>query len=211
MCTGAEIPAIIGTVASLAGTGVSIVGAKASQEAMDQQVRNQLAAQAGFQQQATPLFVKSLEQSSPQVAQSEIQKGAQDIAERYRQAQQTPLSTAAPSVELTSQNKQLVQGQIGQQNQAQAGLQGYQELAFQQWLKDQAASQGLETVNTLSQGSASVAPILAQLAGRSGAGLQGAGSLLTSLGGLSSLYGATRPTFTQQLQQNAGPGTQLGG
>lgn len=192
------VAALAGTAASLAGTGVGIAGAKASQDAMEQSVRNQLNQEAQFQQQATPLYQKSLEQSSPENAQRAIQDQAAQTTELYRRLQQTPLSTASPAVQLNPQNTVRTDQAIQGQNAANAQLQGFGQWQIQQWLKNQQANLGLGTIGNLAQSGAANAGTLAQLAGRSGLGLQGAGSLLSSLGGLSSLYGATaaRPQTT---------------
>lgn len=207
MCTGVEVAALAGTAASLAGTGVGIAGAKASADAQEQSIRNQLLQQQAFQDEATPLFAKSLEASNQPTATREIEQGAQNAADMYRRLQQNTFSAASPSVELSQQNKSLTDRAIQGQNKAQAGLQGYQDLAFQQWLKNQDTQLGLGTIGNLSRSSAMNAGTLAQLAGRSGAGLQGAGSLLTSLGGLASLYAATSPK--QQTDLSGGYSTQI--
>ena len=201
MCTGAEAAAaasIIGAATAAAGTGVSIDAAREARDRMEQQLRGQLAKQTDFQRQATPLFQASLAESTPTAAREQIGRGESEAAQLYRQLQAVPGSSAASPLAENALVNARTQQQIGQQNRAQAALQGYRNFSLQQWLKDQQARENLGIVSNLSQSSAALTPYLLQGAQNSTQNLAAVGSLLGTAGSLAGVYGSLYPYLQNQ-------------
>ena len=214
-CTGLEIA---GVVAALAGTGMQVEGSQESKSAENDVVSQQLAQQAAYQKQGQGVFEQSLAQSTPQVAQKQMQQGTQNALGEYNKLQAVPMtasSAALPSSTTPGAQRANTASQalISNSQQAAAPLQGYNEYALQQRLKDLSANSQLGQISDFSRASASTMPAQMQDAQSEGQGLSGLGSLLGTVGGLMGLYGAISAPATAAattmspdvLSQLAGP------
>ena len=181
-------PVTIGAILSVIGTGTSIASAAKARSDTNNAIQAQINAQKGFQDQATPIVNKSIEDSSPQAALGQIQQGSAQAKDLYGQLGQTPVSQGL--VPLSAVNTQAVRQSMGQQADAASYGQGLHNYALQQWLSNMNVGNKLGSINTLSEGSAQAAPYLAQLAQQKSAGLSAIGSLLSTAGGVAGMYGA---------------------
>lgn len=206
MCTGLEIA---GLALAAAGTATSMTAAKQAQSRMEGTIQSQLAAQRGFQQQATPLFQRSLEESSPANVGRQISAGEQSAADLYTKLRSLPMGQSALPQDTQSQLR--TEQTIKQQQGAQAGLQGYQASNLSQWLKDLETQNRLGVISNLSQSSAQTTPYMLSAAQNSTANLAGLGSLLGTGGSLLGMYGALgqylkpQPKPTQSAPTGAFP------
>ncbi len=178
---------VLGLALAAAGTGVGMKASSDAQGAMNDQVKNQLAQQQGFQRQSTPIFQRSEAEDTPASVAQKLLTGQQGAANQYQVQGQRPITSIGSPLPV---DQSRLQGQIQQQRQASAGGQGYQNWALQEWLKNQQANTGLGVVSNLAQQSAATNPILTQLAGQKGANLAGIGSLMSTAGNLAAVYGA---------------------
>lgn len=185
-----------GTLAALAltgaGAGLGVDASIGERNAMNNAVNQQLAAQQGFQKQATPVFQQSLGASTPQAMQGQQQAGQQQAAAATRNAALQPL--ASPSLPFsnpaTNISYQGQQAKNAQQQGASAALRGYSNIGLQQALKDLSANSQLGLIGNQARSSASVFPYLLQGASQSRSGEASLGSLLGSLGTLTGLGSA---------------------
>jgi hypothetical protein len=177
---------LIGLAIAAAGAGTSIAAAKQSKDAMNDEVNASLLQQQGFQKQATPIFQQSLADSGTDSANKQLKAGAQDAQSLYKTVSQMPSASTSP----LPVDEARLQEQVGQARNAASAQQGYSNWALQQWLKNQEAGRQLGTIGGLSQAAGANTGILTQLAGQRSAGMAGIGSLLSTAGNLSSVYGA---------------------
>jgi len=194
--SGAEVAALVGVAASAAGTGLSMAGAAESRDRMNRTIEQQLAAQQQFQRQASPVFQQSLQESTPQRVQSQIDLGSQSASEMYNRLRSLPTGTSSLPTDDRTQSQ--TQQKIQQQQGAQAGLQGYQASSLAQWLKDLETRNQLGIISNLSQGQANITGPLLNYAQQAGAGLAGVGSLLGTGGSLLGMWGALKSGQQQQ-------------
>jgi len=187
------VASVIGAALAAAGTGVSIANARATSERMNEVVRQQLAKQDVFQRQATPIFEKSLGESSPSAARGQLAQGSEDASSIYRQLAQLPASTASSPIQEDKLINARTQAQIGQQQGAQATFFFYGNFNLQQWLKDQEARRNLGVISGLSSSQAATTPYLLQGAQNQGQNLAAVGSLLGTAGSLAGVYGTLYP------------------
>ncbi len=202
MCVQA-LPAIIGAVASAAGTGVSIAAAKASQERMNRAVRDQITAAEGFQRQATPEFKRSLGDSGADAAKRALAIGQESALRGYREVQSSFPSTAPSPILSDALVNARTQARIGQANQSQAALQGYGNLTLQQILANQRAQQNLGVISGLAGSRSAITPYLLQGAQQQGQSLAAVGSLLGTAGSLAGVYGSLYPYLQESPKPNS--------
>lgn len=190
--TGLEIA---GLLASLAGTGLGVAGSMESQSAMNDAAKAELSRQQQFNKQGQSVLQQSIAQSTPKAAQQQLGQGQQQALQEYAKVQSTPASYAqgAQSDLAKATSDTTVQGKNQLGNQAAAPLQSYDAYSLAQQIKDMQAQTQLGQIGTFARQSESVLPLEMQQAGQSGSTLSGIGSILNTLGGLTSLYGATRP------------------
>jgi hypothetical protein len=191
-CTGMEILGIAGLAAAAAGTGLSIAGAKQSQENMNKAVQAELARQQGYQQTGQKLFTQSLEGSTPPKAQSQISSGQEAALGNYQKLASLPLggdvTTAFPvGDKAIAQN---VSDYVSQRQQAGSYLQGLGQYGVDQYVKDILANARLGINAANSQFSESVLPLEIGKAQQSGAELAGIGQLVSALGSTASTASA---------------------
>jgi len=189
----------IGTIATLgglalsaAGTGVSIANARATQQRMNDIVRQQVASAEGFQRQATPEFTKSLGESGAEASRRALATGEQSALQGYREVSGFPTTAPSPFLEDALVNAR-TQARVGQSQEAQAALQGYQNMAVQQFLANQRANQNLGIISGLAGSRAAITPFLLQGAQNQGQNLAAVGSLLGTAGSLAGVYGQLYP------------------
>jgi len=199
----------VGTIAGLAltaaGTGLSIANARATQERMNEIVRQQIGAAQAFQSQATPEFQKSLGASGSDAARRQLAIGEQQALGGYRETQGLPPTTAASPILSDALTNVRTQARIEQANQANASLQGYGNLALQQWLANQRAQQNLGVISGLANSQSAITPYLLSGAQQQGQNLAAVGSLLGTAGSLAGVYGSLYPYLnTPQPQPPVG-------
>jgi hypothetical protein len=206
----------IGTIATLgglalsaAGTGVSIANAAATQKRMNDIIRSQVAASEEFQKQASPEFEKSLGASGAEAAKRALASGEQEALQGYREVSGVPTTAPSPFLQDSLINAR-VQARVGQSQQANAALQGYQNVGLQQFLANQRANQNLGIISGLAGSRAAITPFLLQGAQNQGQNLAAVGSLLGTAGSLAGVYGALYPYLQNPSPQppvnRAGPG-----
>jgi hypothetical protein len=185
------VPLIAGLAASAIGTGMQMAASKQEQRRMNQQAQEELSRQKGYRGQADVEFQKSLGKSGVVEARKEIGTGTQNLMDAYKSVQQipvtlpgTPTSPSARSVEDVGTGMMNMRSDV-----ARAKLGGYSEFDIQQMIKNVRAQQNLGLIGTSARMSAGVSPYEIQAAGRSAEGLRGAGSLISTLGSLASVYG----------------------
>lgn len=196
--------AALGALASLAGTGVSIAAARQARDRMNDVVRQQLQAAQGFQEQATPEFGRSLGSSGAVSARRDLVGGEQTALQGYRDIQGLPPTTAPSPFLGDSLVNVRTRARIDQANEAQAALQGYQNLALQQALANQRAQQNLGVISGLAGSRAEITPYLLQGAQQQGQNLAAVGSLLGTAGSLAGVYGQLYPYLKNPNSPPAG-------
>lgn len=203
MPLAAALPALaaIGTVA---GAGLSIAGNIESQNAMNAARANATNQQAQLQKQSNAIFQNSLAQSTPAVAQQQMQQGqaARTNAWQNLQDATTPTASALPASGTTtsspgasgtsgsptsgaSQRAASAGNTWNALNAKSAATEGsYGDWQNQQAIKNANTAQKLGVVNNFSQGDAALLPTELQVASQKGDALSGWGSIVSSLGSL---------------------------
>jgi len=186
----------IGTIAGLAlsaaGTAVSIANAKATQRRMNDIVGDQIGAAEGFQAQATPEFQRSLGATGAEATKRALAIGEQQALREYGEVAGLPATAASPILSDTLVNAR-TQARIGQSQQAQAALQGYNNATLQQILANQRAQQNLGVISGMASSRSAITPFLLQGAQQQGQNLAAVGSLLGTAGSLAGIYGQLYP------------------
>lgn len=188
MCTGAEVPLLLGVAASAAGTGLSMAASAEDQAAMNKAADASLAQQQGYADKAKSAFQESLSQSTPDVAKQTINDQTATSLAQYAMQQQQPTGFMSASQQ-TPMDQAQSQAVIGQGNMARAAMQGYPAWSTQQYLKNLGANQLLGNLGAESSFAAGALPLQMQQASQVGAPLALAGSGLGALGSLAGLYG----------------------
>jgi len=194
----------IGTVIALAGLAASAGGAaysvKSSADAqgeMTKRVNEQVRAQNEQSKKNKTVLDKNVEQSTPDAMKQQIGQGASQAQDLYSKVGALPQTSATGSQAATlgAQNTASVD-QGAQQSYARmmqapaAQMQGLQTALGQQRIGNQLTASQLGIGNFLSGLNASTLPYLLNAAqAKAGTG-QAIGSLLGSMGGLASTYGA---------------------
>lgn len=192
--------ALVGLALAAAGTGVSVAAAKKSQQAMNDQVTAGVKKQEAFQQQATPIFNSSLEQSGVDKF-----KQTQQSAEAQAQADYQNSSLVPSGVNPLPVDNDRLKLQVAQSRQVAARGQGYQA-GFQGFgLKNAEANSQLGVIGRLASSAGANTGILTTLAGQSGADMAGIGSLLSTAGSLASLYGASQSRGVNTVKTTPAP------
>jgi hypothetical protein len=202
---GIETVATLGGLAlSAAGTGVSIANARATQERMNDIVRRQVAAAEEFQRQATPEFQRSLGESGAEAARRSLTAGEQTALRGYKEVGGFPTTAPSPFLEDALVSAR-TQARIGQSERANAALQGYQNVAVQQYLANLRAQQNLGVISGLAGSKAAITPYLLQSAQNEGQNLAAVGSLLGTAGSLAGVYGGLYPYLNAPKPPQKGP------
>lgn len=180
MCTGLELA---GLAATVAGTGISMASSAKAQRAMNQQALSALAAQEGFQRQATPIQKQALQD----VGAAQTQRRLSDVVQQTRPIYDQVAAGSQGRSVLPVDNVRANQV-ISQSRDAAAANSAYSDVALQNWIKQQRAGQQLGVISNLANSQASMAPVLTQLAGQKSANMAAVGSLLSTAGGLANIY-----------------------
>ena len=193
--TGLELIGALGALTSLAGTGLGVAGSMQSQSNMNDAAKAELMRQQEYNKKGQSVFQQSLQQSSPKSVQQQLGQGQQQALNEYAKVQATPTSYSqgAPNALSKATSDATVQGKTQLGNQAAAPLNAYDSYSLAQQIKDMQAQSQLGQIGNFSRSSESVLPLEMSQAQQSGGTLSGIGSILNTIGGLTSLYGATRP------------------
>ncbi len=170
-----------------------MANARATQRRMNEITRQQIESGEAFQRQATPEFMKSLGSSGSEAAMRALATGQQEALGGYQNVQGSPPTTAPSPILSDALVNARTQARIGQSNQAQASLQGYNNLALQQTLANQRAQQNLGVISGLASSRSEITPYLLQGAQQQGQNLAAVGSLLGTAGSLAGVYGSLYP------------------
>jgi hypothetical protein len=192
-----------GLAVAAAGTGLGLDASVETKNAMNKTAQNELNRQQGYAAQGRKVFNTSLSQSTPQAVQQQMAQGAMNAAQQYKALQQNQPPGLGQATGTTQQNpflaatqNSLTQGQLQNTNAANAQLQGYGASDVAQAIKDLQARTQLGQIGQFAQSSENVLPLEMQQAQQSHAWESGLGSLLGTVGGLTSLYGALNPAAT---------------
>ena len=199
MCSGIEIA---GLLASVGGAGAGIAASIGDKNAMNSATANELARQQNYAKQGQSVFQDSLNQSTPEAVQKQMNAGNDLALQEYQKLQGQPLpysgignSALSPSLGNVETQNALVGARVGQQNTANAALQGYGASDVAQSINDLSAKSPLGQIGNFAQTSENVLPLELQAAAHKNDTLAGIGSLVGTAGGLLSLYGALNPTI----------------
>lgn len=208
---GLETAVGIGSLlASAAGTGLSMAGAAETQAAENKVAQNQLNAQENFAKKGKQISQNEISQSGAAPAQQKIDQGAGQQLAKYIALQQSPTGGVSsvmnsPVVQATTDNV------IGQANQAGARMQGYNTFNNQQRSLEEETGRQLNVLGGQAGAIARAEPAQLSQASTAGAPLQMAGSGVSMLGQLASLFGiynklgAFGNTGTGFVNANAAP------
>lgn len=194
------IATIAGLALTAAGTATSIAAAKNTQRRMNDIVRDQIAAAEGFQQQATPEFQRSLGASGAEATKRALSVGEQEALRGYQDIAGIPTTAPSPILSNAIIDAQ-TQARIGQSQQSQAILQGYNNATLQQILANQRAQQNLGVISGLAGSRSAITPFLLQGEQQRGQNMASVGSLLGTAGSLAGVYGQLYPYLQQPGQQ----------
>jgi hypothetical protein len=191
--------ALVGLGLGVLGTGMDIAGNAQSQRAMNNARANETNQQAGLQKQANAVVQGSIDQSTPQVAQSEMDAGqaARNNAWSNLQSATTPVAsalspTAGSPTDAANKRGSAAANTWNELNANAAAKEGsYGDWENQQNIKNANAAQQLGVINSFSQGDASLLPVEMQVASQAGGKLSGWGNILSSIGALAGVAGAT--------------------
>jgi hypothetical protein len=195
----AIIPAIIGLAATGIGTGLTISADDAAASAENNAVSQSLQNLNSLQSKATPVVSQQVKAAATPSAQQDIQAGQEKALGDYYATQaggignnlSTPQSGSSSTI--TSAETGAKEGAY---TKADAQLQGYTNLGQQWQLSDAAARNLLGNLSAQGQSVESALPATLAYDRNSAAGQAGIGSLLSSVGGVASTYGAQQGAFT---------------
>lgn len=208
-------PAIIGMALAAGGTAMQMKGQADASRAEEQAAQDEMARQKKYQGQADTAFNMSLTKSGTDVANKDIQQGANKQEKVYQSLAQLPLPVSAASATPTSTvtEARIAAGNDLRQN-TQARMQGYGTFGMNQQIKDLLAAQQLAGISQAAGRSGSVLPLELQQASHAGDAWSGSGKLVglagSLVGGLGSLY-TTPATIGANTAgyQNIGQGYQM--
>ena len=194
-----------GLAASLAGTGMQIAGNAQSQNALAKTRGAEAQQQQQFQQKAQAQVNQSLPQSTVGNEQAQINTGAGQRYDAYK-ALQTAVSPASapagasaasdansPTAQAAARSSAAGNGWSDLQARAQGQMGGISDMENQQNIKNALTMGNLGETSAAAGDAASIYPLEQQVALQKGDQLNGWGSLLSSLGSLSMMAGATMP------------------
>jgi hypothetical protein len=185
--------ALIGLALSAAGTGAEEYANVSDNNAANAAANSQVSRENQLEKQGQAVFNNSLQQSTPQAAQNQQQQGAAQILGASKAAQLPGLSLGSMDTgnNANANNVSFVgsqaENQLGQN--ANAQLQGYNNVNLQQSLADQQARNQLGTINSNAQTWQNAFPLQLQQAANSNSGLSALGSLLGTAGSVAGLSG----------------------
>ena len=198
---------IAGLAATMAGTGMQIAGNMQDKSALAAERARESQQQAGFQSKALGDVNASLAQSTPAVEQAQSQGGAANRLSMYQGLKSAGAPLTAPTD--TATGNAIVGGSPSSQATAIAGgaSNAWQNLAAsaqareggqsdwqtQQGVKNAATMGKLGAIGSEASNAASIYPLEQQVAMQKGDPLNGWGSLLSTLGGLSMMGAAVMP------------------
>ena len=184
---------LAGLAASAAGAGQSIAASNSAAANENAIVGNEIKTQQAASKKDQSILGQNLEKSTPEAAQQQIGQGAKLAQGLYNQVSQNP-STQTGSL-IGAKNQESGNEQGGDYNkliQAPAAqLQGLGQLGVDQSLQNQLTGTQLSSTNFLSGLSSQSMPYLLNAAAQQGSEGQAIGSLLSSMGGLAAVGGAS--------------------
>ena len=192
--------ALAGLALGVVGTGMSIAGNAQSQSAMNAARANETAQQAKIQKASNALVQKSIAGSTPQDAAAEMAQGqnARNSAWSSLNSATAPVASALPPTSPDSPTGRAAArtstaadawNRLTANAAAKEG--SYGDWQNQQGIKNADTSQQLAVQNNFSQGDANLLPLEMQVASQKGGALSGWGSIVSSLGALAGVAGAT--------------------
>ena len=211
---------IAGLAATMAGTGMQIAGNMQDKSALASERARETMQQSGFQSKALGDVNASLAQSTPAVAQAQTHGGAANRLTMYQSLKSAgaPLTTPTPGGTgnkivggTPSSNAAAVAGGASNAWQnlaasAQAREGGQSDWQTQQGVKNALTMGKLGAIGTQASDAASIYPIEQQVAMQKGDPLNGWGSLLSTLGGLSMMGAAVSAPAASLNAAGTGPG-----
>jgi hypothetical protein len=199
----ATLPAALTTIgmgAGLAGTGMSIAGGQQAKSAMANTRAEFNAKEADLQAKNNVLFRNSLAQSTPEVAAQQMQTGANQRGSIWNnlQSASTPVASALPATGASTTSgkagaRASSAGNAWNTMNATAAAKegGYGDWETQQAIKNADVTQKMGVNTDFAQGNARLEPLELQVASEAGDKLSGWGNIVSSLGMLTGLAGAT--------------------
>lgn len=179
--------ALLSLAALAAGTGMQLAAAAQERRRMNQALNAELARQRQFQQEAQPIFQRSLEKT---VDLSSLPALTQQRQQLYRASLVTPgEAVTTPTLSPSETEVFSLQNQAA----ARANLSAWQDWLANQGFSQLAANRWLSLIGDMAGQSAGVLPYEIQDASMSGTGLRTVGGLLSTLGTLGGVYNAVRP------------------
>jgi hypothetical protein len=193
-----------GLALSAAGTGMQMAGAKKARDKMDDTRRAELLRQKGYQRDADVAYQANREKSDRGTAEAEMAAGAQRREQEYQAVGQNTLGVAAPlatpaagnqtagAASRTAANVQATGNAWTKLvNSARAKLGGGDDWQLNQAIRNQRAGEGIGIASSQARQSASLLPGEMEAASHAGDKLAGWGQLVSALGSVSGMYGAT--------------------
>lgn len=175
---GANYAQMAGMAAEAVGAAMQSYAALKDARKMESTFNAALKQQYKYRQQGKEAFDLSLAQATPEVAQQQIQGGANTRMAGYEMAAQSPLGfTTAPT---TSQMRDVAAGQMAGKQRAQLG--GYSDWALQQSIKNVQAQNRLNQISSFAGGQAQILPYAMYDAQHAYDKLAAAGAILQTAG-----------------------------
>jgi len=184
-----EIGLIASLAATAAGTGMSIAGADAQADQMNQRTADTIARESQLAQKNKAIEQKNLQASTAPKAQQAIDKSAADSMLKYQQVNSLPMTASSPAPNTpativdTARNAQTKSIQD-----AAAKMAGYGSFATNQSIADQDVRNQLGVNNFNAQQIGATLPVGLQTAD-AGNGLDAMGKLLGTAGQMAGAYG----------------------
>lgn len=210
-----------GLAATLAGTGMQIAGNQQSKSALSNARAQEVQQQQAFQQKAQAQVNQSLPQSTSQNEQGQINQGAAQRYNAFKQLQSAvspnsmPAAASSPTADANSPTAQAASRAASTggawsdlQAQAQGQMGGIGDMQNQQNIKNALTMGSLGEIGTAAADQASIYPLEQQVALQKGDPLNGWGSLLSSLGSLSMMAGATASAKPASVVAGSNPALQ---
>ena len=192
--------ALVGLGLTAGGAAMSIAGNAKSQSAINAARSNEVAQQSAIQQKSNAIFQNSLAQSTPAVAAQQMAQGQNQRQSIWNtlQSASTPVASALPATGTTTATGKAnarattAGNALNTMNEAASAREGsYGDWENQQAIKNADAAQELGVQNNFSQGDAALLPTELSVASQAGDKLGAWGSIVSSLGQLAGVAGAT--------------------
>lgn len=187
---------LLGLAAGAAGTGLSIAGGLAQQDALDKTRQQEAAQQRMLSNKARWLAQKNILASSPDNASNTLDKGAQERSNLFKALQNAsePIATALPATGRASTTAKARNGSWADLVTGAADRIGSQGDLANKWSINNAdTNTGLGVLNRFSQQDASILPLEMQVAGQAGDSLNTWAGITSALGSAANL---ARPSLS---------------